>query len=180
MLIGILKIKLTNFSTMQYFLCYIYFSQNQTFCIHVHKKYIVFTFNTFFDKLFIHTNKFCLSYKFKLINMTRNVILLLQTKLWAWEINTCSYSLGTCNPSTAFNCGDYTCIPLEYRCDGVPDCQSGEDEIYCVSPETCQEWWNTGYRENGIYKIRKDNVRPMFNITKRQYVIFNVLWSILD
>lgn len=74
-------------------------------------------------------------------------------------VYTFSYPLGTCNPSTAFNCGDYTCIPLEYRCDGVPDCQSGEDEINCVSPETCQEWWNAGYRENRIYKIRKDNFK---------------------
>ena len=62
-------------------------------------------------------------------------------------------SLGSCNRSTAFNCGDYTCIPLAYRCDGVPDCQTTEDESNCVEPTTCQEWWNAGYRENGMYKI---------------------------
>ena len=64
---------------------------------------------------------------------------------------------GSCNSSTSFSCGDYTCIPLSYQCDGVPDCQTELDEKYCDAaiPHTCQDWYNVGYRENGIYKICK-------------------------
>ena len=62
---------------------------------------------------------------------------------------------GSCNPSTSFSCGDNTCIPLAYRCDGVHDCLSEKDEDNCIKPDTCQEWWDAGYRENGIYKICK-------------------------
>ena len=62
---------------------------------------------------------------------------------------------GYCNPGTSFNCGDNTCNPLAYRCDGRPDCQTEEDEKNCIKPNTCQEWWNAGYRENGMYTIRK-------------------------
>ena len=57
-----------------------------------------------------------------------------------------------------FRCGsqgNIVCIPLMYKCDGVPDCESGDDEANCISPNTCQEWWDAGYRTNGKYKIGK-------------------------
>ena len=63
---------------------------------------------------------------------------------------------GSCNPSTSFWCdsyGDFPCIPLQYRCDGLPDCRSEQDEINCAN--TCQEWWDAGYRESGMFKICK-------------------------
>ena len=67
-----------------------------------------------------------------------------------------SFISGSCNPMTALSCGDYTCIPLPYQCDGTPHCLSGDDEKNCMEPTTCQEWWNAGYRQSGVYKIRKN------------------------
>ncbi|MBN2196823.1 MAG: LDL receptor domain-containing protein [Polyangiaceae bacterium] len=39
-----------------------------------------------------------------------------------------------CYPQTEFECHDGDCIPRSYRCDGVEDCERGEDEISCDPP----------------------------------------------
>ena len=62
----------------------------------------------------------------------------------------------TCNSSTSFLCennGNFKCVSLMYKCDGITDCQSGEDENDCEKPDTCQGWWDAGYRTSGIYEI---------------------------
>ena len=42
-----------------------------------------------------------------------------------------------------------------YVCDGTADCVSGEDEWNCDLPESCNAWWEAGYREPGMYSIRE-------------------------
>ena len=58
-----------------------------------------------------------------------------------------------CNNGSSFLCGDAKCIPKSRVCDGTPDCVSGEDENWCMVPETCQQWWSVGYQTSGIYKV---------------------------
>ena len=58
-----------------------------------------------------------------------------------------------CNQGTAFLCGGFYCIPKALICDGVTDCPGGIDEADCYQPKSCMEWWNAGFKENGLYKI---------------------------
>lgn len=59
-----------------------------------------------------------------------------------------------CNNGTSFLCLDRKCIPNIQVCDGVWDCDAGDDEKDCLFPNTCQEWWNAGYTSSGQYKVR--------------------------
>ncbi|CAB3408491.1 unnamed protein product [Caenorhabditis bovis] len=47
----------------------------------------------------------------------------------------------TCNITTEFNCGigKQQCIPVEWVCDNVPDCENGNDESHCVYPHHCAQ-----------------------------------------
>ena len=60
-----------------------------------------------------------------------------------------------CNNGTSFLCRDRKCIPSTLVCDGVSDCDAGDDEEKCQLPSTCWEWWNAGYTSNGQFKVRK-------------------------
>lgn len=41
---------------------------------------------------------------------------------------------GSLCDSTMFRCGDGTCIPLSYACDGELDCNDGSDELCGMLP----------------------------------------------
>ena len=58
-----------------------------------------------------------------------------------------------CNDGASFLCDDIKCIANGQICDGVTDCENGQDEMGCIVPETCQEWWNAGYKTSGTYKV---------------------------
>ena len=60
-----------------------------------------------------------------------------------------------CNNGNSFRCGPDRCIPKVFKCDGMIDCLNGEDEVGCQFPNSCQEWWDAGYHENGIYPMSK-------------------------
>lgn len=64
----------------------------------------------------------------------------------------------SCNPRTAFQCYDGSCIPKDRQCDGMVDCPGSfkEDEnLHCAQQEfeTCQDYFKQGYTENGKYKV---------------------------
>merc|ERR1711868_207406 len=46
-------------------------------------------------------------------------------------------------PEDEFKCNSGLCIPLEYRCDGHPDCKNGEDE----TEQNCKDWCYIGYEK---------------------------------
>ena len=60
-----------------------------------------------------------------------------------------------CNNGNSFRCGPDRCIPKVFKCDGIVDCFNGEDEVGCQFPSSCQEWWDAGYHENGMYAMSK-------------------------
>lgn len=35
-----------------------------------------------------------------------------------------------------YDCGKGVCIAKERVCDGYPDCETGDDELFCETPET--------------------------------------------
>ena len=54
-----------------------------------------------------------------------------------------------------FLCSSTEFIPIEFVCDGISDCVYGRDEQDFPLPDSCQVWWNAGYHDSGVYKIRK-------------------------
>ena len=52
-------------------------------------------------------------------------------------------------------CSLLHCIPHVYVCDGIVDCTDGRDEYDCHTPNSCQEWWDAGYQDSGVYNICK-------------------------
>ena len=60
-----------------------------------------------------------------------------------------------CNNGASFLCDDTKCIPNSKLCDGMLDCENGQDELNCAIPKTCQEWWNAGYVTSGTYTVRE-------------------------
>ena len=40
-------------------------------------------------------------------------------------------NLNSCDNSKEYNCDDGSCIPMEMKCDSVPDCVDGGDESHC-------------------------------------------------
>ncbi|CAH1252758.1 TMPRSS9 [Branchiostoma lanceolatum] len=44
-----------------------------------------------------------------------------------------------CTENTTLTCGDGSCFPADYRCDGYEDCRGGADELGCPTegPTTC-------------------------------------------
>ena len=43
-----------------------------------------------------------------------------------------------------FGCGNADCISMNYRCDGVPDCQDKSDEIKCNKVMINQDLYHEG------------------------------------
>lgn len=36
-----------------------------------------------------------------------------------------------------WQCADQTCVPERFRCDGIPQCEDGSDEVGCVGKWMC-------------------------------------------
>ncbi|XP_043520278.1 basement membrane-specific heparan sulfate proteoglycan core protein isoform X8 [Frieseomelitta varia] len=66
-----------------------------------------------------------------------------------------SIDVPECDQSTELTCRDGECVPLEGRCDGVPNCKDGSDEEGC--PET------TTHVE-GVTEVHKEFQEPERNL----------------
>ena len=44
---------------------------------------------------------------------------------------TVKLNLNSCDNNEEYNCDDGSCIPIEMKCDSVPDCVGGDDEGQC-------------------------------------------------
>ncbi|XP_053380174.1 uncharacterized protein LOC123556537 [Mercenaria mercenaria] len=64
----------------------------------------------------------------------------------------------------AFHCDLVRCIPRRLVCDKYPDCKDKIDEMSCDQPRylSCEEWWEAGYRQNGIYRLNETNAECDF------------------
>ncbi|XP_053385660.1 uncharacterized protein LOC123537998 [Mercenaria mercenaria] len=79
------------------------------------------------------------------------------------DYSICEYQLNSpnhdmCQSHEAFHCDILRCIPKRLKCDNYMDCKDGSDEDFCGNEEynSCKEWWNAGYRQNGKYLIVTD------------------------
>ncbi|GBL71833.1 hypothetical protein AVEN_84055-1, partial [Araneus ventricosus] len=64
-----------------------------------------------------------------------------------------------CADNNTFQCSNYTCVPLDKRCDGVEDCENGADEKDCVGILDISGIYEA--RDSAIYwlKSRRDHLQ---------------------
>ena len=65
-----------------------------------------------------------------------------------------------------FRCHQSYCIPIFMVCDNIPDCQRGQDEVFC-SPESHISADDTekSFNKEGLLRCRYDNIYiPSFHV----------------
>ncbi|XP_060571626.1 uncharacterized protein LOC132729815 [Ruditapes philippinarum] len=71
----------------------------------------------------------------------------------------------SCNSTTAFQCRDKTCILHRLKCDKHKDCGDGSDEETCTEKpfKSCDDVWEEGHTESGLYIIDEMEVKCEFD-----------------
>ncbi|XP_053396296.1 uncharacterized protein LOC123555101 isoform X2 [Mercenaria mercenaria] len=76
----------------------------------------------------------------------------------------------------SFHCDNVRCIPRRLVCDRYVDCTDESDEMLCVNVThySCEEWWNAGYRKNGIYTLESTEVECNFDAVNKYGLVHTV------
>ncbi|CAI8047192.1 Scavenger receptor cysteine-rich domain-containing group B protein, partial [Geodia barretti] len=67
---------------------------------------------------------------------------------------------GECDGDVVFNCGDGSCYPISFVCDGYPDCRDGSDE------DNCDIFKLTTPCELSLYEGGKENFTFCLTVTE--------------
>ncbi|XP_053379720.1 uncharacterized protein LOC123526988 isoform X2 [Mercenaria mercenaria] len=76
----------------------------------------------------------------------------------------------------SFHCDLTRCIPKRLVCDKYVDCKDETDETACGQPlhYSCEEWWNAGYRKNGVYKLNETVVECNFDAVNKEGTVYTI------
>ncbi|XP_060569363.1 LDL receptor repeat-containing protein egg-1-like [Ruditapes philippinarum] len=87
-------------------------------------------------------------------------------------------SCDICKEGT-FHCDLVRCIPSRLVCDTYADCKDGDDEKSCGQPRhsSCENWWNAGYRNTGIYRLYDIHAVCDFDSVLEEENIFTIFHS---